>query len=47
MIDVASLVDVKNGTQAKSIFWDEQIYQLELERIFDRCWLFLTHDSLI
>lgn len=47
MIDVASLVDVKNGTQAKSIFWDEQIYQLEMERIFDRCWLFLAHDSLI
>ena len=47
MVDAASLVDVRNGTQSKSIFWDERIYELELERIFDRCWLFLTHDSLI
>jgi hypothetical protein len=23
MVDAASLVDVRNGTQAKSIFWDE------------------------
>ena len=47
MVDVDSLVDVKNGMQAKRIFWDEEIYRLELEKIFGRCWLFLTHDSII
>lgn len=47
MLDIKLLVDVKNGTQAKKIFYDDELYQLELERIFGRCWLFLTHDSLI
>lgn len=46
-VDVDSLVDVQNGTQAKRIFWDQQIYDLEMEHIFGRCWQFLTHDSLI
>nr|AGN90996.1 dioxygenase alpha subunit DbtAc [Paraburkholderia fungorum] len=46
-VDVESLVDVRNGTQKKRIFWDQQIYELEIERIFGRCWQFLTHDSLI
>ncbi|MDO8293760.1 MAG: aromatic ring-hydroxylating dioxygenase subunit alpha [Gallionella sp.] len=46
-VDVESLVDVKNGIQAKRIFWDQQIYDLEIEKIFGKCWQFLTHDSLI
>ena len=46
-VDVESLIDVKNGTQQKRIFWDQEIYDLELERIFGKCWQFLTHDSLI
>ena len=47
MVDVKKLVDVENATQAKTIFWDQDIYDQELERIFGRSWLFLTHDSLI
>ena len=46
MVDVNSLVDVKNGTQAKRIFWDADIYKLELEQIFGRCWLFLRTTAL-
>ncbi len=46
-LDLDELVDVDNATQAKRIFRDEAIYRLEVERIFRRCWLFLTHDSLI
>ena len=47
MIDVKELVDVENATQSKRVFWDQEIYDQELDRIFGRCWLFLTHDSLI
>jgi phenylpropionate dioxygenase-like ring-hydroxylating dioxygenase large terminal subunit len=47
MIDVDSLIDLKRAVQSKRIFWDQEIYELELERIFGRCWLFLTHESLI
>ena len=40
-------VDTENALQTRSIFWDESIYQAELERIFNRCWLFLCHESQI
>jgi phenylpropionate dioxygenase-like ring-hydroxylating dioxygenase large terminal subunit len=42
---IAELVDYENGLVATQIFQDEQIYQLELERIFARCWLYLAHES--
>lgn len=47
MLNIEELVDVENGTQSRRIFWEREIYELELERIFARCWLFLTHESEI
>jgi phenylpropionate dioxygenase-like ring-hydroxylating dioxygenase large terminal subunit len=43
----ARLVRPDEGLIDRSIFTDEDIYQLELERIFGRCWLFLAHESQI
>ncbi len=47
MIDPSSLVKVEEGLQSRRIFYDPEVYELELERIFGRCWLFLGHESLI
>ena len=47
MLNIRDFVDVRNASQSRRIFGDPEIYQMELERIFERCWLFLTHESLV
>jgi ethylbenzene dioxygenase subunit alpha len=44
-LDFHKLVDVENGSVDRRIFWDPDIYALELERIFARCWNFVAHES--
>ncbi|MEW4983671.1 MAG: Rieske 2Fe-2S domain-containing protein [Cycloclasticus sp.] len=45
--DYNELIDNETMLQSRSIFWDPDIYQDELKQIFNRCWLFLGHDSQI
>src|SRR6476661_4299065 len=41
------LVDAGNGLVDRKIFSDQEIYDLEMERIFARAWNFMAHDSQI
>src|SRR5688572_1779704 len=41
------MVNREKGLVDRRIFSDEEIYQLELERIFARAWNFMAHDSQI
>ncbi|MDX2277331.1 MAG: aromatic ring-hydroxylating dioxygenase subunit alpha [Hyphomonadaceae bacterium] len=45
--DFEGLVDCRGGSIDRSIFWDREIYDAELQRIFARCWIFLAHESQI
>lgn len=44
-VELRKMVDVENGWIDRRIFWDEGIYQMELERIFARAWQFVAHES--
>ena len=45
--EMLEMVDTEKGVVDRRIFSDQDIYQLELERIFARAWNFMAHDSHI
>jgi len=45
--EMRQMVDAQKGLVDRRIFFDEDVYQMELERIFARAWNFMCHDSQI
>ncbi len=40
-------VDVRRGLVSRDVFVSDEIFRLEMERIFDRTWVFLAHETEI
>ena len=46
-LDLESLVEDGASLVHRDLFWRQDIYELELEKIFARSWNFLCHESQI
>jgi len=46
-VDIHRLVDAASGLLDPHVYTDPDVFELEMERVFGRCWLFLAHDSQI
>ena len=45
--EILALVDYEKGKVSRRVFGDQDIYELELERIFARAWNFMCHETQI
>ncbi len=44
---IKGLVNAKQGLVDRRIFADPELYKMELEQIFGRCWLFIGHETMV
>ena len=44
---VKEIVDFEQGFHSSALYTDQQIFDLEMENIFGKCWLLLGHESQI
>jgi len=47
LTNLKDVCDLENGRISGKIFYDDAIYEQELEKVFARCWLFVAHESQI
>jgi phenylpropionate dioxygenase-like ring-hydroxylating dioxygenase large terminal subunit len=41
----APWVDIQNGLVSRDVFVSDEVYRLEMQRIFDRNWIYLAHET--
>ncbi len=46
-VDAANLVDTERGTVSRRLYVDEELFELEMERIFTQTWVFIGHETEI
>ena len=46
-MEIKALIDPEGGLVDRRTFADREIYELERERLFARCWLYLGHECEI
>jgi phenylpropionate dioxygenase-like ring-hydroxylating dioxygenase large terminal subunit len=44
-LSLRSLIDTEEGTVSRELYTNPDIFEQELEQIYQRCWLFLGHES--
>lgn len=44
---LSEIVDWKNGQVSPAIHFDEEVYRIESQRIFDRAWLLAGHEQMV
>ena len=47
MPTMKNVIDLDRGLVSRRAYSDQEIYRVELERVFRGCWLFLGHESVI
>ncbi len=45
--EIEQLVDFEGGLVSPTVFSDKELYRLEQQRVFGRCWLFVGHESMV
>ena len=40
--EMKRLVDSESGTVSREIFWNQDLYDQEMEQVFNRSWLFVA-----
>ena len=44
---IRDFIDPERGTVSRELYVNPDIFEQEMEQIFQRCWLFLGHESQI
>ena len=47
VVETKTYMNMETGLLDRNIFYSQEIYQQELEKLFTRAWLWIGHESLV